>query len=101
MELEARIEDLQEMAKSSVSSSELVELKKKLNDQVQLTQQKDNIIQKERDNAADLQGQITAKSEEIERLRNEIDRKEEEKRVMSEKYKKYFDKARSVSCIYS
>lgn len=100
MELEAQIEDLQETAKSSVSSSELIELRKKIDEQVKVTQQKDKIIQKERDSVTELQGQITVKTEEIERLRNEIEKKEEEKKVMSEKYKKYFDKARAVSILF-
>lgn len=97
MELEAHIEDLQEMAQSTVSNSEMVELRKKLDEQVLLTQQKDKLIQKERDSIAEVQKELTAQSEEVEKLRDKIEKKEEEKRVMEERYKKYFDKARSVS----
>ena len=97
MELEAQIEDLQETAQSSVSSSELVDLRKKLNEQVQVTQQKDKLVQKERDSATELQTHLIAKTDEIDRLRNDVDKKEEEKKAMSDKYKKYFDKARTVS----
>ncbi|XP_053395415.1 protein Hook homolog 3-like isoform X3 [Mercenaria mercenaria] len=96
MELEAQIEDLQEMAKSTVSNSEMVELRKKLDEQVLLTQQKDKLIQKERDSVLEVQKELTAQTEEVEKLRDKIEKKEEEKRVMEERYKKYFDKARSV-----
>ena len=97
MELEARIEDMQEMAKSTVSSSELIELRKKLDEQVLLTQQKDRIIQKERENVTEVQNHLSARNEEVEKLREQIELKEEEKRSLTDKYKKYFDKARSVS----
>ncbi|XP_052255870.1 protein Hook homolog 3-like isoform X2 [Dreissena polymorpha] len=96
MELEARIEDLQEMTKATVSSNELAELRKKLDEQVSLTQQKDRIIQNERDGLAEVQNQLKSHGEEIRRLREDVERKEEEKRVMREKYNKYFDKARAV-----
>ncbi|KAH3696573.1 hypothetical protein DPMN_084049 [Dreissena polymorpha] len=95
MELEARIEDLQEMTKATVSSNELAELRKKLDEQVSLTQQKDRIIQNERDGLAEVQNQLKSHGEEIRRLREDVERKEEEKRVMREKYNKYFDKARA------
>ena len=85
------------MAKSTVSNSEMVVLRKKIDEQVLLTQQKDKIIQKERDNVIELQTQLSSRNDELEKLRDEIEKKEEEKRVMSDKYKKYFDKARSVS----
>ncbi|XP_060560473.1 protein Hook homolog 3-like isoform X3 [Ruditapes philippinarum] len=96
MELEAQIEDLQEMAKSTVSNTEMIDLRKKLDEQVLLTQQKDKLIQKERDSILEVQKELTAQSEEVEKLRDKIEKKEEEKRVMEERYKKYFDKARSV-----
>ncbi|WAR24652.1 HOOK3-like protein [Mya arenaria] len=95
-ELEARIEDLHETAKSSVSSSELMELRKKLEEQVQITQQKDRIVSNERQSVADLQTQLSERATEGEKLRDELNKKEEEKRVMSEKYMKYFDRARAV-----
>lgn len=97
MELEAQIEDLQEMAKSTVSSSEMIELRKKLDEQILLTQQKDSLLQKERDSVIEVQNQLTGRNEEVERLRDKLEKKEEEKRNMEDRYKKYFDKARSVS----
>lgn len=96
MELEAQIEDLQEMAKSTVSSSELIEHKKKIEELVQTIQQRDKTIQKEQGRVSEIQTQLTSHNEEIEKLREKLEKKEEEKRVMEERYKKYFDKARAV-----
>lgn len=96
MELGAQIEDLQELQKTTVSSDELVEIRKKLNEQVQMTQQKDSVIQKERDTVTELQTQLTAQNERVEQLQEEIVRKDEEKRVMEEKYKMYLEKAKAV-----
>ncbi|KAH3696589.1 hypothetical protein DPMN_084065 [Dreissena polymorpha] len=78
MELEARIEDLQEMTKATVSSNELAELRKKLDEQT-----------------ASFRMSATLKShgEGIRRLREDVDRKEEEKR--------YFDKARAEAKLKS
>lgn len=96
MELGAQIEDLQELQKTTVSGDEMVEIRKKLNEQVQMTQQKDTVIQKERDTVTELQNQLTAQNERIGQLQDEIVKKDEEKRVMEEKYKTYLEKAKAV-----
>ena len=101
MELGAQIEDLQELQKTTVSGDEMVEIRKKLNEQVQMTQQKDNVIQKERDTVTELQNQLTAQNERIGQLQDEIVKKDEEKRVMEEKYKTYLEKAKAVSLFAS
>ena len=97
MELGAQIEDLQELQKTTVSGDEMVEIRKKLNEQVQMTQQKDTVIQKERDAVTELQNQLTAQSGRIEHLQEEIVKKDEEKRAMEDKYKTYLEKAKAVS----
>lgn len=96
MELGAQIEDLQELQKTTVSGDEMVEIRKKLNEQVQMTQQKDTVIQKERDTVTELQNQLTAQNERVGQLQDEIVKKDEEKRVMEEKYKMYLEKAKAV-----
>ena len=101
MELGAQIEDLQELQKTTVSGDEMVEIRKKLNEQVQMTQQKDTVIQKERDTVTELQNQLTAQNERIGQLQDEIVKKDEEKRVMEEKYKTYLEKAKAVSLFAS
>ena len=97
MELGAQIEDLQELQKTTVSGDEMVEIRKKLNEQIQMTRQKDSVIQKERDAVSELQTQLTTQSDRVEQLQEEIVRKDEEKRVMEEKYKTYLEKAKAVS----
>ena len=97
MELGAQIEDLQELQKTTVSGDEMVEIRKKLNEQVQMTQQKDTVIQKERDAVTELQNQLTAQNGRIEQLQEEIVKKDEEKRAMEDKYKTYLEKAKAVS----
>ena len=97
MELGAQIEDLQELQKTTVSGDEMVEIRKKLNEQIQMTRQKDSVIQKERDAVNELQTQLTSQSDRVEQLQEEIVRKDEEKRVMEEKYKTYLEKAKAVS----
>lgn len=96
MELGAQIEDLQELQKTTVSGDEMVEIRKKLNEQIQITQHKDSVIQKERDTVTELQNQLTVQTERIEQLQDEIVKKDEEKRVMEEKYKTYLEKAKAV-----
>ena len=100
MELEAQVEDLQETAKTTVSSTELIDLKKKLAEQIQATQLKDGALVSQRETVGELQGQLTCRSEEMEKLRDEVEKKEEEKRTMEDRYKKYFDKARAVSLLW-
>ncbi|KAK3601489.1 hypothetical protein CHS0354_027635 [Potamilus streckersoni] len=96
LELEAQVEDLQENQKSSVSSSELVELNKKLKEQIKENQQKDILIQKGAESQLDLEHKLKTAESEKQGLQEQLHKKEDEMRSMEERYKKYLEKAKVV-----
>ncbi|KAL3869534.1 hypothetical protein ACJMK2_042202 [Sinanodonta woodiana] len=96
LELEAQVEDLQENQKSSVSSSELVELNKKLKEQIKENQQKDILIQRGSESRLDLEHKLKTAETEKQGLQEQLHKKEDEMRSMEERYKKYLEKAKAV-----
>lgn len=95
MELESQVEDLQENQKT-VSNEEIIEIKKKLNEQIKRAQEKDNQLTKLKTVQEDLETKLSTNSETIQDLQEQIHKKDEEIKSMEARYKKYLDKARLV-----
>ncbi|XP_071148529.1 protein Hook homolog 3-like isoform X5 [Mytilus edulis] len=95
MELESQVEDLQENQKT-VSNEEIIVMKKKLNEQIQKTQEKDNQLTKIKTVQEEQESKLSANSDKIQELQDQLHKKEDEIKLMEAKYKKYLDKARCV-----
>ena len=98
MELEAQIEDIQEN-QQTVSNEELVEMKKKLNEQIKCTQERDSDLKKTKDKTDDMEKLLSGQSERIQQLEEQICKKDEEIKHMETRYIKYLNKARAVSIL--
>lgn len=95
MELEAQVEDIHENQKT-VSSEEVVEIKRKLNEQIQRTQEKDNALSKNKDLQDELEKKYTSQSQKVQELQDLLNKKDNEMKLMEARYSKYLDKARAV-----
>lgn len=95
MELESQVEDLQENQKT-VSNEEIIEIKKKLNEQIQRIQEKDNQIIKLKTQLDEQESRLSDNSDKIQDLQEQLNKKAEEMKLMEARYKKYLDKARTV-----
>lgn len=95
MELEAQVEDIHENQKT-VSSGEVVEIKRKLNEQIQRTQEKDNALSKNKDLQDELEKRYTSQSQKVQELQDLLNKKDNEMKLMEARYSKYLDKARAV-----
>lgn len=95
MELEAQVEDIHENQKT-VSSEEVVEIKRKLNEQIQRTQEKDNALSKNKDLQDELEKRYTSQSQKVQELQDLLNKKDNEMKLMEARYSKYLDKARAV-----
>eukprot|EP00105_Crassostrea_gigas_P024105 XP_011444240.1 PREDICTED: protein Hook homolog 3 isoform X1 [Crassostrea gigas] len=95
MELEAQVEDIHENQKT-VSSEEVVEIKRKLNEQIQRTQEKDNALSKNKDLQDELEKRYTSQSQRVQELQDLLNKKDNEMKLMEARYSKYLDKARAV-----
>ncbi|KAJ8306098.1 hypothetical protein KUTeg_016643 [Tegillarca granosa] len=93
MELEAQVEDLQENQKT-VSNDELVEMRKKLQEQIQKTQAKDSSLQKEKDKVEEIETKLSASNDKIQELQEKIVKMDDEKKLMEARFKKQFEKAK-------
>ena len=99
MELESQVEDLQENQKT-VSNEEIIEIKKKLNEQIQRTQEKDNRLTKHKTLLEEQELKLSEKSDTIQDLQDLLNKKDDEIKSMEAQYKKYLDKARQVIKAY-
>lgn len=99
MELESQVEDLQENQKT-VSNEEIIEIKKKLNEQIQRTQEKDNRLAKHKTLLEEQELKLSEKSDTIQDLQDLLNKKDDEIKSMEAQYKKYLDKARQVSTFF-
>lgn len=100
MELEAQVEDIHENQKT-VSSEEVVEIKKKLNEQIQRTQEKDLALSKIKDLQDELERKYSSQSQKVQELQDLLNKKDNEMKLMEARYSKYLDKARAVRlCLY-
>lgn len=97
MESEAQVEDLKENQQSAFSNTEVVEMKKKLNKQVQKSQDHFIDLNKKAELIENLELNISERNDKIQELQTMLDKKELEAKAMEERYKKYLEKARSVS----
>nr|XP_022318582.1 protein Hook homolog 3-like [Crassostrea virginica] len=95
MELEAQVEDIHENQKT-VSSEEVVEIKKKLNEQIQRTQEKDLALSKNKDLQDELERKYSNQSQKVQELQDLLNKKDNEMKLMEARYSKYLDKARAV-----
>lgn len=95
MELEAQVEDIHENQKT-VSSEEVVEIKKKLNEQIQRTQEKDLALSKNKDLQDELERKYSSQSQKVQELQDLLNKKDNEMKLMEARYSKYLDKARAV-----
>ena len=96
MQLEAQVEDIQEN-QTTTSNEEVVGMRKKLKEQIQKNQEKDNMLTKQRETSDDIETKLSACELKIQDLFDQLTQKDEEKNVMEARYKKYLEKAKSVS----
>ncbi|XP_077981003.1 protein Hook homolog 3-like isoform X2 [Glandiceps talaboti] len=98
MQLEAELEETKHKAAEvgSINSSELPELRKRLQDSLEKLRDADLDIQKKDAYIDDLEPRIVTGNDKIVNLQDMLNKKEEDMRAMEERYKKYLDKAKSV-----
>ncbi|KAK3090840.1 hypothetical protein FSP39_015087 [Pinctada imbricata] len=94
MELEAQVEDMQENQQTA-SSEEISEMKKKLNEQIKRTQERDTDLKNLKVIVEEKDSKIASNVERLQELHEQISKKDQEMKSMEARYKKYFDKARS------
>ena len=99
MEVQAQLEDLQETEKSATaaSSHEAVRTRQQLQEVRQRVEERDRQLEQRQQQADELTQRLTEQSEKNTELADQLARKDEEIRVMEERYRKYLEKAKNVS----
>ncbi|XP_074642700.1 protein Hook homolog 3-like isoform X2 [Tubulanus polymorphus] len=94
IELEAQIQDIQEQSCST--SIDHSQFKKQLKDQLQKNKQTEQELQKQHTYIEELESKESMSKDTEEELRSLLIKKDDEMKVMEERYKKYLEKAKSV-----
>ena len=97
MALEAEAEDLRESQTSAESSSGGAQVLRTLNDQIQKNKHLNSELQKRQTALDDLEPTLLGKDEQIRDLEVTVSEKDKEMKQMEERYKRYLEKAKSVS----
>lgn len=95
MALEAQVEDIQESHATS-SNEEMLGLRKKINEQIKRTQESESVVQKSREMIEDLEARLSCSTDRIQELQDQLNKKDDDMKLMEARYKKYLDKAKSV-----
>ena len=97
MTLEAQLEDMHEATRRGSSSEDNSELLKKMNEQIQKCQSLDSDNQKKNIYIDDLEFRVASGTDNINRLQEQLNKKDDDMRAMEERYRRYLEKAKSVS----
>ncbi|GFN95084.1 protein hook homolog [Plakobranchus ocellatus] len=98
MEVQAQLEDLQETEQSATAakSHETVQTRQQLQEARQRLEERDRQLDHRQQQADELTQRLTEQSEKNGELSELLARKDEEIRVMEERYRKYLEKAKNV-----
>lgn len=98
MKVQAELEDLQENEKSAsaASNSEYVSMRTQLSESKQRLDERDLQLHQKQQHIDDLSIRLAATNDRVVELADQLGRKDEEIRVMEEKYRKYLEKAKNV-----
>ena len=98
LELEAQVEDLQE--KSSAASDENSSgLRKELKEHMQKCKDLDSQLQMKKARLEELEPKLESSKDQIKDLEERLSKKENDMKMMEERYKRYLEKAKSVSVV--
>ncbi|XP_060072280.1 protein Hook homolog 3-like isoform X1 [Ylistrum balloti] len=95
MTLEAQVEDIQE-SHTTTSNEEMLDMRKKINEQIKRTQDTESVLQKNKETIGDLEARLSGSVDKVQELKDQLKRKDEDMKLMEAKYKKYLEKAKSV-----
>ncbi|CAL1545552.1 unnamed protein product [Lymnaea stagnalis] len=98
MKVQAELEDLQENEKSAsaASNSEYVSMRTQLSESKQRLEERDLQLHQKQQHIDDLSTRLAATNDRVVELADQLGRKDEEIRIMEEKYRKYLEKAKNV-----
>ncbi|XP_078532464.1 protein Hook homolog 3 isoform X1 [Lissotriton helveticus] len=97
LELQSQVEELQKSLQDQGSKAEdSLLLKKKLEEHLEKLHEANNELQKKRAIIEDLEPRYNNSSLKIEELQDALKRKDDEMKLMEDRYKKYLEKAKSV-----
>ena len=96
MELEAQVEDMQENQKRKADDTGS-EVRKQLKEQMQRNSDFDTELQRKMIQIESMEGQLMTVTETNAQLQELLNKKEDEMRAMEDRYKRYLEKAKSVS----
>lgn len=99
MKVQAELEDTRENEKSTsaASNTEFVSMKTLLSESKLKLEEKDLQLQQKQQHINDLSERWATANERVIELANHLAKKDEEIKVMEEKYRKYLEKAKNVS----
>ncbi|XP_021350901.1 protein Hook homolog 3-like isoform X2 [Mizuhopecten yessoensis] len=95
MALEAQVEDIQE-SQTTTSNEEMLEMRKKLNEQIKRTQDTENVVKKNKETIGDLEARLSSSVDKVQELQDQLNKKDDDMKLMEARYKKYLEKAKSV-----
>ncbi|XP_064605295.1 LOW QUALITY PROTEIN: protein Hook homolog 3-like [Liolophura sinensis] len=94
--LEAQLEDFHEKQTVTMSSTETIELKKKLHETTQKLAEAESKLATSNTQLTELQASVESGREKTQQLEEKLQKKEDSMRAMEERYKRYLEKAKSV-----